>query len=112
MGLMESLVIRYKNFILKVFSSKNCTTIWDSYQVESYKDMKEIIYCIKPEVSLEDAINTRRVSSMIHEWRVHNLLYSLGIFKRRTKSVDLDINQPWYLKVLYTIISPLYLHFS
>lgn len=76
--------------------------------------MKKILYRIKDKVKEDKtlAIHNRSVSSMVNEWRVHNLIYSLGIFKDRTKSVDLNIGQPWYIKALYTILSPFYFHFD
>lgn len=111
-GTMKKLIINYKNFILRVHASENNTTIFDSYLVKSPQDMKSIICQIQSEVSGKYAINTRSVSSMVYEWRVHNLLYSLGIERGRTKDVDLNIGQPWYSKVLYFILSPFYLHFK
>lgn len=110
-GTMKKIIIRYKDFILKVHLSKDNTTILDSYKVSSPKDMKSIIYHIKEQVTDDIAINIRSVSSMIYEWRVHNLLYILGIMRARTSSVDLNINQPWYIKTLYAILSPFYFHF-
>lgn len=110
-GTMKKLIIRYKDFILKVHSSECNTTIFDSYRVKSPCDMESIIYCIKSRVPNGYAIDKRGISSMIHEWRVHNLLYSLGILKSRVKDVDLNINQPWYVKVLYFTLSPFYFHF-
>ena len=110
-GTMKKIIIRYKDIILKVHLSKDNTTILDSYKVSSPKDMKSIIYHIKEQVTDDIAINIRSVSSMIYEWRVHNLLYTLGIMRARTSSVDLNINQPWYIKVLYTILSPFYFRF-
>lgn len=76
---MKKLIIRHKNFILKVHASENNTTIFDSHLVKSPCDMKSIIYSIKSETSSEYAINKRSISGMISEWRVHNLLYSLNI---------------------------------
>lgn len=110
-GTMKKIIIRYKDFTLKVHLSKDNTTILDSYKVSSPKDMKSIIYHIKEQVTDDIAINIRSVSSMIYEWRVHNLLYTLGIMRARTSSVDLNINQPWYIKTLYAILSPFYFHF-
>lgn len=49
---------------------------------------------------------------MVNEWSVHNLLYSLGIQKDRTKDVDLNINQHWYIKVGYFLLSPIYFIFN
>lgn len=111
-GTMKKIIVRHKDFTLKVHISEDCTTIYDSYQVKSPRDMESIIYYIKAEVSDEMAINKRNISSMIYEWRTHNLLYTLGIMRDRVKSVDLNIGQPWYVKALYTIISPFYFHFS
>lgn len=109
---MKKIIVTHKNFVLKVHISEDNTTIFDSYQVKSPWDMESIIYYIKREASDDMAINKRNISSMIYEWRTHNLLYSLGILKDRVKDVDLNTNQPWYVKALYFILSPLYLHFS
>ena len=109
---MKKIIVRYKDFALKVHISEDNTTIFDSYKVKSPKDMKSIIYYIKENASDDMAINKRNASSMIYEWRTHNLFYSLGILRDRTKDVDLNINQPWYAKALYFVLSPLYLHFS
>ena len=110
-GTMKKIIIRYKDFTLKVHLSKDNTTILDSYKVSSPKDMKSIIYHIREQVTDDVAINIRSVSSMVHEWRVHNLLYTLGIMRGRTGSVDLNTSQPLYIKALYTILSPFYFHF-
>lgn len=110
-GTMKKLIVSYKNFILKVHALKNNTTIFDSYQVKSLQDMKSIIRQIQSDVSGTYAINSRSVSSMVYEWRTHNLLYSLRIERNRTKDVDLNTGQPWYSKVLYFLLSPFYLHF-
>lgn len=41
--------------------------------------------------------------SMKMEWTCHNALYGLGIARDRTKDVDLDYPQKWYMKVAYTV---------
>lgn len=109
---MERLIVRYKDFILKAHASEYNTTIFGSHQVKSRTDMKSVINYIRDNVSNVCSIHKRSISSMIHEWRVHNLLYSLGILRDRVKDVDLNIGQPWYIKTLYFILSPLYLHFK
>lgn len=111
-GTMKKIIVTHKNFVLKVHISEDNTTIFDSYQVKSPLDMESIIYYIKREASDDMAINKRNISSMIYEWRTHNLLYSLGILRDRVKSVDLNTGQPWYIKALYAIISPFYFNFS
>lgn len=109
---MKKLIIRYKCYVLRVHTSENNTTILNSYRIKNLSDMKAIIEHIKKRSSKDMAINKRSVSGMIYEWRTHNLLYSLGIEKDRTKSVDLNTNQPWYVKVAYFCMSPFYFHFS
>ena len=109
---MKKLIIRYKDFILKVHASKDNTYIQDSYKVKRIDEMQDILWMIQSEV--EDAsmaINKRGVWSMTHEWRAHNLLYSLGIEKDRTGSVDLNLNQPWYARLGYKVLSLFYFHY-
>lgn len=111
-GTMKRLVFNYKDSIFVTEASKDNTTIFGSYRIKSPDDMEAILTQIGLECPVEWAINKRTIFSMIQEWRVHNLLYSLGIFKSRTGDVDLNTDQPWYIKVLYFIISPFYLHFK
>ena len=108
---MKRIIIEYKNLILKVNISKEDTCILDSYKVRNIKDMSDIIYGIRSHATKDMAVFSRSISSMIAEWRVHNLLYELNIQRDRTKDVNLNSNQPWYIKAIYYIISPFYLHF-
>ena len=48
--------------------------------------------------------------SLINEWRSHNLLYDLHIYRDRTKDVDLN-NETIIKRICYSILSVLYLHF-
>ncbi len=105
-------LIIHKGFALTVHATEDNTTIFNSRIITSPRDMKDIIHKIRCMVTEECAIHKRSVSSMVYEWRVHNLLYTLGIERDRTKDVDLNIGQPWYSKVLYFILSPFYFHFS
>lgn len=108
---MKELIVEYKGNIFKVYSSKENTTIIDSYKIKKYKDMKKFLYKVRTAVPKDYSIKSRSISSLIREWRTHNLLYSLGIFKKRTSSVDLNSRQPFCIKVLYFIISPFYFNF-
>lgn len=110
-GTMKRVIIEYKNFILKVNISEDNTCILDSYKVQGINDMLSILHKIQEEADENSAVNKRGICGMIHEWRTHNLLYSLNIQKDRTRSVDLNLNQPWYVKVAYSLLSPFYLHF-
>lgn len=73
--------------------------------------MDFILHQLKKEGKDTDAINIRTVSSMIDEWRTYNLLYTLGILRGKFKTIELNATQPWYSRILYTILSPFYFHF-
>lgn len=109
-GTMEKIVIEHKGYILKVNISEANTCILNSYKVKRVLDMINILHKIQCVAKSTDAINKRKVSGMVCEWRTHNLLYSLSVERDRTRSVDLDIGQPWYMKVAYTILSLFYPH--
>ena len=112
-GTMRKLTIEFRDSILKVQVSENNITIFDSYLVKKPKDMESLFYIIVAYIGKEHPlVKYRPVSSVIHEWRVHNLLYSLKILRKRTKDVDLETKQSWYMKLLYTILSPFYFHFK
>lgn len=91
------------------------TQIIDSYEIKSIKGMKSIINKIKNQLIETDhsdfAVFNRTLTGMIIEWRAHNLLYSLGIYKNKTKNVDLDLNIKQYNKILYFILSCLYFRY-
>lgn len=108
---MKKIIIDYKDKLIKATLSSNNTHIEDSYKIKSIDDMQNILWELQLRVSNRMAINKRGIWSMTHEWRAHNLLYSLGIQRDRTKSVDLDINQPWYIRLAYPIISMFYPYF-
>lgn len=109
---MKKIIVELKNNSFLINASENNTSIINSYKIKSIKDMKEILNTIRLEVTNSNmAINKRRLYSMINEWRAHNLLYSFGIQRDRTKTVDLDINQPWYMKIIYPIFSLFYFRF-
>lgn len=109
---MKKLIIRHKGFIVKAHASENSAVIIDSHRIKSPYDMESIIYYIKAETTDEYAINKMDISSMIHKWKTYNLLYSLGIKGDKINNVDLTTSQPWYIKALYFILSPFYLHFK
>ena len=46
----------------------------------------------------------RSEASLKYEWYTHNLLYRLGTARERTKDVDLNAGQPWYVRIAYGIL--------
>lgn len=104
------LVIRLGNKSIKVTCSENDTCIINSYRIKKRKDMKIILEKIRVKVpDAPYAINKLSINEMVNEWRVHNLLYSLGIEKDRTCSVDLNTPKPWYADIAYKILSVFYI---
>lgn len=74
---------------MRVSYSKNCTTVYNSYLIKDItKAVDEIInYRLKHNFPV-----TRAKDSYVSEWKAHNRLYKLGLFKSHTKNVDLEEN--------------------
>jgi hypothetical protein len=41
---------------------------------------------------------------MAREWAAHNLLWDLNIYRSRTKDIDLNYPQKWYVRLGYFIL--------
>lgn len=81
---------------------KDRVKVVNSYQVTDRYRIKEILFDFHLE-HLDIKFN-RSVKLLIKEWVTHNRLYKLGIKRDRTKDVDLEYNQKWYLKIIYSIL--------
>lgn len=81
----------------------NCQ-IKDSYLIHKKNDMLQFI-----ETNLtESPFDIRSDKSYLREWRAHNLLYTFGIAKESTASVDLNIDESFVRKIGYFILSLFY----
>lgn len=49
----------------------------------------------------------RTKSSLRCEWAAHNLCYALDIHRDRTKDIDLNYPQKWYVRLAYDIVGAL-----
>lgn len=88
--------------------TKNCLSIFDSYKVTKEKDMITFLTQIRYENPYKQYIIWRRsIQSLVNEWKAHNLLYNLHLFRSHTQTVDLD-DEPWYRRSIYWILSKLY----
>ena len=47
---------------------------------------------------------TRSINSYVREWKGHNKLYNLHLFRSRTKDVDLEEPSKWYLEFIWLIL--------
>jgi hypothetical protein len=98
----------FKQTKISVLASKENTQIVDSYKIKRIKDQLSIIKSIRKRAAKNYAIHRINLFNMINEWRAHNLLYDLGLYRNSTQHVDLDLKEPWYRRVLYTILSLFY----
>ena len=104
---MKEINIKYSEYIINVLLSANNTSITDSYRIRRIDDMVNVLKKIRNTCDNSYAIHKRSIFGMVNEWRVHNLLYFLHI-KRRTGTVDLNINQSIWAKIAYTLLSVFY----
>ena len=111
----NNMTITFKDYPCGTISlGTSVTRIPNSYRIKSIRDMEYIINRSREAVNKTPAfyrfaINKRTTAGMIIEWRAHNFLYALHYKRIRTRTVDLDINEPWYRKIGYIILSTLYL---
>ena len=92
--------IEYNKNIKVEFLNDNIK-IYDSYKTTDEKDMAMIlsIISIYPQYHL-----TRNRKELIDEWKFHNLLYNLHLFRSHTKDTDLDENESKFRKLVYKIV--------
>lgn len=76
-------------------------SIEDSYKVTDEDDMYDILTKFVYETKY---YRQRNIDSWIKEWKAHNRLYKLGLFRRHTKDCDLEENEKWWRLLAYEII--------
>ena len=82
---------------------ENRIKIYDSYKVTNLDLMLDELNKLK-ELYPDHPTWNRSMHSLKLEWAAHNLLYALGYKKDKTKDVDLDYPQKWYMKIAYGIL--------
>lgn len=92
---------------MKITYTKENTHIEDSHQIKLRKSMENEIDWIKCYRKALKYPVTRTTNSYIREWKGHNRLYNLGLFKERTKHVDLEENMPLWKEIIWLIIGGL-----
>ena len=85
----------------KISYTEDNTHIIDSYQV---KDINLDVGSIIRERHIRHLQVTRTFESYVREWKGHNRLYNLGLFKSHTKDVDLEEPQNWFWKIVWFIL--------
>lgn len=94
--------VRYNDLVIDV--SDYNIHIYDSYKV---KDRDDMYSCIRFLRGCCDSyvLDNRGDRSLVNEWVGHNNLYSLGLFEDHTHDVDLDYPQPWYMGIVWFLLS-------
>ena len=105
---MKEINIKYSKYIINVLLSTNNTSITDSYRIRRIYDRVNVLKKIRNTCDNSYAIHKRSIVGMVNEWRVHNILYFLHIKRKRTGTVDLNINQSVWVKIAYTLLSVFY----
>ena len=84
----------------------NRVKLIDSYIVPKAKYERELISIrnLHPSLPLWE---NRGVRSMRCEWATHNLLYSIGIKRDKTKDCDINFSLPWYMSIAYAVVGTL-----
>ena len=88
--------------------SKDNTHVINSYMLTSRNGIKKEVEWIIQARNIRKYPVTRSVNSYVREWRGHNRLYKLGLFKNRTKDTDLEENQNIILKIVWFILGGLW----
>lgn len=91
----------YSKIKLKITYTENNTHVENSYLATNL-DL-EVGYIIR-ERYLRSLPQTRSFDSYVREWKAHNNLYKLGLFKSHTKHVDLEEPIKWYYELIYWLI--------
>lgn len=94
--------IEFNNY--KCFVSETCIRIENSYMCKNIDEMYNILNYLKG-LFPDSLVFKRSLKSLIREWKSHNFLYKMGLYKSRTKDVDLDYPQQWYHRLGYFILS-------
>lgn len=85
-----------------------CLHITDSHVIKTKSGIMEaleFIHTTQMYKDLQGAGYNRTINSEYQEWAAHNVLYRLGIFRKRTGSTDIDQNEPTWRKVVYAVLS-------
>jgi len=85
---------------VKIQYDKTNVRIIDSYKVKE-KDMKDILFWFLFKTGYE---SKRDIDSWLKEWKAHNRLYKLGLYRSHTVDCDLEEKEAWWRLFVYSII--------
>ena len=104
----NSLIESVKDDISFSYGDNPCFSIRNSYLITRDEDMMEILEYIRgldEYQKLKDFGYNRTPQGEFIEWKGHNILYDLGIYRSQTCSVDIDQCEPMWRRLIYMILS-------
>lgn len=86
---------------IKIQYNKEIVRIVDSTKVKETSDMLEILRVFRYWIGYS---SKRSLKSWLKEWKAHNRLYRLGLFRSHTKDCDLEENEKIHRLIAYQIL--------
>ena len=86
---------------MKINISQNNIQIEDSYQI-SKLEFEDILQQIWIDLPKHVVVKNRSLNSVEREWAVHNFCYKIGIYKTRTKHLDINYPLSWKETLVYS----------
>lgn len=96
-------LIKHEILILnvKIQYDKNNVKIINSHKIQHTLTM---VYILLEFLNKTGYKSKRTLKSWIKEWKAHNRLYKLGLYRSHTKDCDLEENEKWYRLLVYQIL--------
>lgn len=92
---------------ISIYIGDNGINILDSYKIKKVKHMKEVLSQLSTNNEYKK-IKLDKKWLQICEWKTHNLLFNLGYKQERTKHLDLNEGNKWFIKLGYVFLSLFY----
>lgn len=81
-----------------------------SYQLKTSKDMHDYLHKLRADnVDYNFDVLKRSDENLLNEWKGHNFLYNIHFMRNHTESVDFEYPQKLYWKIIWGLLSKLYL---
>lgn len=106
--MVRSLKVAFGIEVSFSYGDNPCVHIGHSHLVESESAMKAVLNHIHRMPEYEKLLRegwSRSYDSELREWKAHNRLYKMGLFKSHTESVDIDQKESIWRRIVYWILT-------
>ena len=90
----------FSDVIIEFDAQSQVITIKNSYLITKDADKKQIL----TEIAADKLIN-RSMASLLCEWKAHNAMHQLGLFKSHTTDTDLDKDEKLWRRICYWFLA-------